>query len=324
MRITFRRFMFSLVALALPGLTAATAMAQAPIPGAGTRVWVDDFENPEWKYSLQGPKSSREQDEQVRSPRGQSNNQQWFESAKRGHPDVIRTVETPADGIPGSKRALELRTLYSGIPGRLSGELMQDDLIGNCPKYSVNNYPSAITRVYLPPYEEWEQNSAAASFGFRTAVLGHRTKITEKKGLFGGTKREEETDISWPGIFLQYVKGSADGAIEPHAYWVIRGHQYGDFQGPKVSQTGWWTLGMSFSPDGQCHYFISPGVDDLKAEDRIASHYPYDFKIEQLNTMFFNVFNRDDGRSWSTSWVIDEPAIYVGRGGARTANATSR
>lgn len=322
MRITFRRFMFSLVALALPGL-AGTAAAQAPIPGQGTQVWVDDFEDPKWKYHHQGAKSSREQDEQVRSPRGQSTNAKWFESAKRGHPDVIRTVDTPSGGIEGSVKSLELRTVYSGIPGRLSGELMQDDLIGNCPKYSVSNYPSAVTRVYLPPYEQWENYNGAATFGFRTSVVGHRTKVSESKGLFGGTRKEEERDVSWPGIFLQFVNGTADGKREDHAYWVIRGHQYGDFQGPKVTQTGWWTLGMSFSPDGQCHYFISPGVDDLRAEDRIASHYPYDFKIEQLNALFFNVFNYDNGKSWSTSWVVDEPAIYIGRGVARTADASS-
>jgi hypothetical protein len=318
MKISFRHVMFSLVALALPGM-AATATAQIPIPGQGTRVWSDDFEDAEWKYYHQGAKSSREQDEQVRSPRGQSVNAQWFESAKRGHPDVIRTVDTPEGGIEGSTKSLELRTLYSGIPGRLSGELMQDDLIGNCPNYSVNYYPSAVTRVYLPPFEQWENYSGAATFGFRTAVYGSRTKITEKKGLFGGTRKEDESTISWPGIFIQFVPGSADGKREDQAYWVIRGHQYGDFQGPKISQTGWWTLGMSFSPDGKCHYFVSPGVDDLKAEDRLASHYPYDFKIEEFRTMFFNVFNYDNGRSWSTPWVVDEPAVYLGRGGARTA-----
>ena len=319
MKISLRRFLFTVCVAALSAWT-SVADAQIPIPGQGTRMWHDDFEDPEWKYLHQGAKSSREQDEQVRSPRGQSTNRLWFESAKRGHPDVIRTVDTPEGGLEGSKRSLELRTLYSGIPGRLSGELMQDDLIANTPKHSVAYYPSAVTRVYLPPFEEWENQSTAATFGFRTAVMGHRTKVTESKGLFGGTRREQERTTSWPGIFIQFFSETTNGVQEDHAYWVIRGHQYGDFRGPKVSQTCWWTLGMSFSPDGQCHYFISPGVDDLKGEDRVASHFPYDFKVEQLNCLFFNIFNHDDGKSWSTSWVVDDPAIYLGRGGERTAS----
>jgi len=319
MTLSFRRLIFSVLVLVLPGL-AVTASAQIPVPGQGTRVWYDDFEDQEWKFHYQGQKSSREQDNNVRSPRGQSANRKWFEGAKRGYPDVVRTVETPEDGIEGSKKSMEIRTLYSGIPGRRSGELMQDDLIGNCPKYSVNYYPSAVTRVYLRPYDKWEDYSSAATFGFRTAVIGSRTKISESKGLFGGTRRENERTVSWPGIFIQFFSETSGGVEEDHAYWVIRGHQYGDFRGPKITQTGWWTIGMSFSPDGRCHYFVSPGVDDLKPEDRIASHYPYDFKIEQLNGLFFNVFNRDDGKSWSTSWVVDEPAIYIGRGTARTAS----
>ena len=34
----------------------------------------------------------------------------------------------------------------------------------------------------------------------------------------------------------------------------------------------------------------------------------------QFDTMFFDCFNRDDGRSWSTPFVIDDPTLYVVRG----------
>ena len=30
-----------------------------------------------------------------------------------------------------------------------------------------------------------------------------------------------------------------------------------DFAGPHITTPGWWTLGMSFSPDGQVHYYAA-------------------------------------------------------------------
>jgi len=27
--------------------------------------------------------------------------------------------------------------------------------------------------------------------------------------------------------------------------------------------------------------------------------------------MFFNIVNMDDGRSWSTEWIVDDPEIFV-------------
>ena len=73
------------------------------------------------------------------------------------------------------------------------------------------------------------------------------------------------------------------------------------------------------TPDGKVHYYASPGVDDLTSEDHIASQYPYGFRCRQFHTFFFNVANRDDGRTWSTSWVIDDPSLYFNRPGRRTA-----
>jgi hypothetical protein len=30
-----------------------------------------------------------------------------------------------------------------------------------------------------------------------------------------------------------------------------------------------------------------------------------------MNTFFFNIVNNDDGRTWSTKWIIDDPELYV-------------
>ena len=68
---------------------------------------------------------------------------------------------------------------------------------------------------------------------------------------------------------------------------------------------------MSVSPDGQVHYFARPGVDDLTADDHLTSQFPYGFRAERLNSFFFNICNFNDGHTWSTPFVIDDPSIHV-------------
>jgi hypothetical protein len=67
---------------------------------------------------------------------------------------------------------------------------------------------------------------------------------------------------------------------------------------------------MSFSPDGQVHYYAHSGVENLTAKDHISSQVPYSLRGERLDAFFFNVVNADNG-TWSTSWIIDDPALYV-------------
>ena len=94
----------------------------------------------------------------------------------------------------------------------------------------------------------------------------------------------------------------------------LRSNGYGqDYARLHMEPTGWWTLGMSFSPDGQVHYFARPGVEDLRAEDRLASHYPGGLRAMEMSTFFFNVCNGDDGKTWSTAWIVDDPSVYVVR-----------
>jgi hypothetical protein len=70
---------------------------------------------------------------------------------------------------------------------------------------------------------------------------------------------------------------------------------------------------MSFTSDSKVHYYAHAGVEDLTAADHIASHRPYGFYGSQFDTFFFNIINGDDGRNWSTSWIIDDPALYAAR-----------
>jgi hypothetical protein len=89
-------------------LSSNQAQAVAPfVPGTGEFLQdcCDDFENPDWSYKYNHPKSSYEQDESQRGPGGMSNNGLWHEGGKRGTPDVVKRVTTPVGGIEGSAGA---------------------------------------------------------------------------------------------------------------------------------------------------------------------------------------------------------------------------
>lgn len=311
MRIPSLLILRTCVAVAVLSLVAENAFAQWLVPGTGQRDerYGDDFEDTEWTFHLNLPKASREQDGQTRDPLGYSANGKWKESPKRGTPEVVERVTPPDGGIPGSTGALLLRSQYSGIPNRPMRDNGQDDLIFNGSYVSVNRSPSVVVRVFVPPYEEWERRTGT-SFGLRVSAT---TMITEKKpGLRifgGGTQQKSET--YYPGIFIQF---NARDARNPQdsAVFVIRGKDSGhDYvAGPTVTP-GWWTLGISITPDGRFHYYVRPGVENLRPQDHIASHFPYGYRALHLNSFFFNICNGDTGQ-WSTPWIIDDPFVYYG------------
>jgi hypothetical protein len=59
------------------------------------------------------------------------------------------------------------------------------------------------------------------------------------------------------------------------------------------------------------HYYAKPGVAPLTQSDHLVSKLAYGVRVENFNTIFFNVVNMDDGRTWSTEWIVDDPEIYV-------------
>jgi hypothetical protein len=282
------------------------------VPGTGTAVkgGGDDFEDETWKWNYRHPKSSEEQDDRVRGPIGTSVNKKWFEGMKRGTPDLVKRIELPSPGLAGSTHGLLLATLHAGIPGRVTYTSQQDDFVFDSGRavgsagMSVLDSPSIVTRVYLPPFEQWERR-AGASFGFRAGCFTHAIITGEDhpdRGEFG-------VEEYWPGMFICFEPGKGD--VADGAYIRIRGGRNGrEIRGPAIDQLGWWTLGMSFSPDGQVHYFAGPGVDDLTMEDHMTSQFPYGYRTERVKTFFYNVCTRDDGQTWSTPWVIDDPQLY--------------
>lgn len=278
-------------------LDLSTCHAQL-VPGTGRplRNGGDNFENPAWKYQVNWPKNSVENDDEWRAPRGESANGLWFEGPKRGQPDWIKRVPTPAGGIPGSTGALLMKTLYSGVPNWRSHTMQQDDLIFNLPiDADVARAPNVVVRVYMPPIDKWE-NRTGPTFAFRANVEPRYGQSTY-----------------WPGIFVDF-ESKDNGAKEDHAFLRVRATDDGDeYNAVKLTKTGWWTMGMSFTPDGRVHYYAKPGVEKLTAKDRLGSETPYGERAGVMTTFFFDVCNHDDGKTWSTSWIIDDPQLFLAR-----------
>lgn len=312
--------------------TAQQAEAQRPVvPGTGSEIVgvADDFEDPKWAYTPRDPKSTEDIDENQRGPMGRSTNGRWYEGIKRGHPDIVQRVVTPAGGLPGSEGALLMRSKFTGIPGRPSGKMHQDDFVANVQyrlkrTLKASEVPSVTTRVFFPPVDEWE-NRSGPHFGFRLAL--ETTAMVEKEvgvGIFKRTKRAMGNEVYWPGMFVEFENKQQTRKEYDYAYLRIRSNRRGgDFKGPQITTTGWWTLGMSVTPDGMVHYYASPGVDELTEDDYITSQYPYDYRCERFRTFFYNVCSADDGRRWSTSFVVDDPKVYVLRPASKMATTQS-
>jgi hypothetical protein len=297
-----------------------TAMGASPlVPGSGKLVVQvrDDFEDPEWNYVPNNPKSSQDLDGRSRTPVGYSTNGLWIESIGRGHPDIVRRVETPPGGLEGSQGALLIQSLHTGVPHRTSSENGQDVLLLNARRrlgstLSTSISPNCTVRVFLPPWDQWE-NRTGASFALRANAAG------EKPG------NPRELEPFWPGIFIKFNSKTDRRYAEDSAGLLIRAGERGnDYMIKKIAEPGWWTLGMSFTPDGRIHFFGRAGTEDLTEADHLASHFCYGFRCRRFENFYFDVFNANNGRSWSTPWVVDDPELFVMGQLPRQRQAASR
>ena len=306
-------YTFTFLAIAIVAVP-ETILAQVIVPGTGQKVSQvgDDFEDPQWSYQFNLPKVFNNKDDVIAKnfPGGTSVNQRWFEGMKRGQPDVVRRVQPPEGGLGGSTGALLLCSLRTG--GRYpTNTLQQEDLIANVfqrvGKIPVSRGPSVVTRVWLPPFEEWENRPNQCHFAFRLALEQQQYRS------FGRYSSAEDNHF-WPGIFVNQIRNPSvheDGHPYAIYMWMKASERGTEIRGPKSTQTGWWTMGMSVSPDGRVNYFAKPGVEDLTEADMIGSDFPFGKRAAVFRNFFFNVCNGDDGRSWSSQFVIDDPTMFL-------------
>lgn len=304
--------LLALCAVFASGVASTRLAAALPplLPGTGQKVVQvgDDFEDPEWEFYTYLPKSAENINDNQYLPGGIAKNGRWFEGIMRGTPDVVKRVETPEGGLPGSKGSLLLRSLYTGISGRPSYRMQQDDFICDISErlggmIPIAQQPNFVVRVFLPPVSKWERRSGP-HFAVRAAIDTH-TWEHEKGGRYWGR------ELYYPGMFLEFETKESNGLGYDTAYVRIRANEYGqDYKGPQITKTGWWTFGMSFSADGKVHFYGKPGIEDLTQEDHLATHNPYGFRCERFKTFFFNVCSADDGRTWSTPFIIDDATLY--------------
>ncbi len=327
-----RRTLVAFIAsIAMIGNTPSSTWAQSStfVPGTGSELTQvgDDFEDPQWDYIPNNPKSTEDINKRQNTPIGKSTNGRWFEGVKRGHPDVVKRVSTPPDGLPGSTGALLMQSLYTGIPNQPSYTMHQEDFIGNVQyrlggPIAISQAPSVTTRVFLPPIDQWDRRSGP-HFAFRAAIETDDAPKAKPKLFFSSSKKDEEEGVLWPGLFIILESKHQTGKEFDYAYFRVRADRKGgDMKGPQIETTGWWTLGMSFSTDGMVHYYAKPGVEDLTEQDYITSQLPYGYRSERFRAFFFNVVNGDDGKNWTTPWIVDDPKVFVRNGGRIAARHT--
>lgn len=277
----------------------------APVPGTGQTLLTDDFEDESWSFTPNGQKSSYNIDKKVRLPGGISSNRMWAEAALRGQPDIVKRVPTPPGGPAGSTGSMLLQTLHPGVPGKVHNDVQQDDflmdsqaMLGGMIPMSWS--PNCVCRIYAPAFTQWERREGN-TFGMRAGLRATHDKPNEETD-------EMEPEEYWPGMFVHFRYGA--GRKPDSACIMVRSDVYGrDMQGPEIKEKTWYTIGLSFTPDGSVHYFFREGLDDLKPENRIASQYPYGYRAIKFEAMFFNNVVLDTGRTWSTPWVVDNASL---------------
>ncbi len=304
------------ISLAAFALTAPVAFGQV-VPGTGTKLEQigDNFEDENWTYTYHLPKASSNIDKQDRLPSGMSSNGRWLESLYRGTPDFLKRVEPPAGGIPGSTGAMAIQTLNSGIPNSRSFKFQQDDLIANLATtvgyLPAGRTPSVVTRVYLPEFDQWEERNGS-HFGFR---IDCQTMIEKPVAgrFFRRSSMGKQMEPYWPGMFLQFNRKEDLRAEKDTVTILIRSGSRGeDIPGPTITRGNvWLTLGITVTPDGSIHYYAREGVGKLTPKDHMYSGKPYGYTALQMNTFFFNIVNQDDGRTWSTRFIVDDTDVFA-------------
>jgi hypothetical protein len=68
---------------------------------------------------------------------------------------------------------------------------------------------------------------------------------------------------------------------------------------------------MTVNPNGSVSFYAKPGIENLTPADHLATTMPYGYQAERFSTVFFNITSANNGRTWSTPFIVDDPQVYV-------------
>lgn len=199
--------------------------------------------------------------------------------------------------------ALSMRSIDNGDDPYPSAEDMTStytDQIGR--SLDASERPSAVTWVWLPPFQEWPTGVNASGFrewlGFR--VTAHDANLQFTGGLY------------FPGIYV-----STDDAGPCLIARVGDGYAE-DVTIGRISVSGWWTLGLSWSDQGRTEFYAAPGRVALTNENLLHTTPTFsdpeaNRSIDQLVGNFWALrMTYPPTGQLSPNWLIDFDRVYVG------------
>ena len=215
----FRPHRLVVLGLVVAAAGTASLMAQFQyhaVPGRGQKATEvgDDFEEAEWTYIDNVPKSSTNLDRDDRLPAGISKNQRVYESTYRGQPDVIKQVPTSSRRTAGKQTCRCRCVRKCGRPrpsqppdaaGRSAGQPVVDPGTGS--GFQVAEHRGSR----VPPPIRAVGKTDRTTFGFRAELEGGSMKMVSSKGWFSkGQKLKHKHEAYWPGFFIQF-NSKSDG-----------------------------------------------------------------------------------------------------------------
>ena len=152
--------------------------------------------------------------------------------------------------------------------------------------------------------------AAQRTFASHSRRLPAVRNESASRGFFGGVTTSRSSPI---GRDCSSTSSRPGGRREQdYAFPTSRcaGHQWRGLERPQDYRTRLVDVWNVFS--AQRGALLLPCWSGrLTAADHVTSQSPYGLRCEQFDTVFFNVVSGDNG-NWSTSWIIDDPAIYLG------------
>ena len=191
------------------------------------------------------------------------------------------------------------QTLHSGIPGTLTHQQQQDDLLHNIAGDGGDDSRELEPELHLPRVCAADQVLGAARRG--------DVRLSHGLGCNGATRSIGRASFcTWSGS-----RRTASRRRSVRA-WIRADNGGRDMPSLTFEPETWITMGISHTPDGAVHFFLRPGIDDLTKEDCVGSYWCYGYRAHTFQTFFFNVINMDDGRSVSTPWIVDDALSVCG------------